>query len=122
MRDCYDDEDSFIGALADWFIVGLYTGLRKAEWAQPDNKQKCPSKPELDIFGNTRAFVITDIEFETVSRWLLRGIACLFVLPNNVRKVWVTFWTQKNGVNGERRMFRRTNKQTNKQTHGLLLI
>jgi hypothetical protein len=54
--------DGLLACLADWYIsIGLYTGLRKSEWAQPENNQYKPTSFQKDVFGNARAFTINDI-------------------------------------------------------------
>ena len=107
-----EDPDSYVLVLADWYIVGLNAGLRKAEWAQPEDKQLDPECPELNEKEETKAFCLNDIRIETVKmgrrRHLYTGAACLKVHPNQVRKMWIKFKTQKNGEHGEERMFTRT--------------
>jgi hypothetical protein len=102
--------DGLLACLADWYVIGLNAGLRKSEWAQPENKQYKPSDYQKDVFGNARAFTINDIRVEDGSRRRFRGFACLKLSPNEVRQMWITFRTQKNGNNGEQRLFTRVVK------------
>ena len=97
-----DDADGMHAALADWFVIGLHAGLRKSEWAQPLDGQKDPDNPETNQFNDARAFCINDVEIETMNRKRYRGHNCLKMDPNSVRKMWITFRSQKNGENGER--------------------
>ena len=96
-----------MAALADWCVIGLHAGLRKSEWAQPGYSQCDPEDPELNPRGDPQAFCINDIEIETLDRKRHKGLRCLLVGPNDVRKMWITFRMQKNKNHGERRMFTR---------------
>lgn len=57
--------DSLEAATADWFSVGLYTGLRKSEWAQPNNQHWHPHTflREDNYTPLPRAFMRKDIRF-----------------------------------------------------------
>ena len=102
------DDDCLIAALADWYIIGLHLGLRKSEWAQENDSQREVTRYQTNIHGMARAFVIIDIRVQTVGGRRYSGHTCLRVKPNTVRELWVKFRTQKNGRNGEERMFTRT--------------
>ena len=108
MASAEGNNNSVLAALADWCVLGMNAGLRESEWAQPKNSQKSPSNYERDIFGNARAFTINDIEIETTSKRRYKGKRCLLVNPADIVKVWIRFRTQKNGKNGQRRLFQRT--------------
>jgi len=94
-------------ALADWYKIGILAGLHKAEWAQDKDAIADIHLVHKNIFGDTAAFCIIDIEIETVDHTQLVGPQCLLVAPCAVRKMWITFRTQKNGDNGEKKLFTR---------------
>ena len=103
-----DDDDCLIAVLADWYVIGLHLGLRKSEWAQELDSQWNVTRYNADIHGRARAFIILDFRIQTTGGRRYSGHSCLRVQPNTVRKLWVTFRTQKNGQHGEERMFTRT--------------
>ena len=92
--------DSIHAALADWFECGLFLGFRKSEWAQDSGHYNIHSQVKKDRFGNTRAFVFSDIVcLDANSR---RNVGfCSATIPERMQ---VTFRTQKNGRNGERKL------------------
>lgn len=61
------DQDSLEAAISDWFAVGLYTGIRKSEWAQPDDTHWHPHTflTEDRFSPLPRAFILPDISFLT---------------------------------------------------------
>ena len=103
-------EDSLMAAAADWFECGLFLGLRLSEWAQ-DTPGKNIEAYQRDFRQQSRAFNMSDIRFESNTRARLTAQQ---VLENNlddsIVKCWVKFRTQKNGHNGEERLFTRNEK------------
>jgi len=98
--------------LVDFFEVGLSVGYRLAEWAQ-NAENPDPHFPALnhlkppDIL--TRAFVQSDFRAQLGERpykWYT-GILLLVIPLERFRKVELTFRTQKNRVNGEKRVWTR---------------
>ena len=67
--------------------------------------QKRPSDYATNIHSDSLAFCISNIVIETKGSKRLCGAACLTIQPNDVRKMWITFHTQKNGQNGEKGMY-----------------
>ena len=107
-------QDSLLAALADWFKVGLFAGLRKSEWAQDAGNSdiRCP---QLDVKNGTRAFCLCDIHFESQTRRRYSAIDCLSAPANEtVVKCWITFRTQKNGEHGEEHLFTRNKSGSGK--------
>ena len=98
------DPDSMLAALADWYIVGLHLGLRKGEWAQPQNSMKQILKYALDVFGDSRAFTIIDLQVETKKGARRKSHSITAVNVEILAKIWVTFRTQKNGDNGDKKL------------------
>jgi len=94
-------------ALADWYEIGILAGLRKVKWAQDKDAAADFQLVAKNIFGDAAAFCIIDIDIETVDRTRLVGPQCILVAPCAVRKMWITFRTQKNGDNGEKKLFTR---------------
>ena len=105
-----NDEFGLLSALADWFEVGLMAGLRRSEWAQPSGRAADPRFVTLNQFGDPMAFIMDDIRVQTVHGRRLDGATCFLVDWNDVQKVWLRFRTQKNGDNGQEKLFvRNTN-------------
>jgi hypothetical protein len=92
--------DGIFAACCDWFLIGLYQGLRRSEWAQPSANAALGTH-QRDIFHETKAFTINDFTFETTSRQRLVGAEVLQVPPTSVQKLFIRYRTQKNGNNGE---------------------
>ena len=108
--------DSLIAAIAPWLDLGLYTGFRRIEWAQPSSKHANPSQPQtLESRDPTTgvltpttipyAFLPTDwLFFDThnnpIPLHLITTSACPIA-----SKVRITFRYQKNGQHGETKEF-----------------
>ena len=99
--------DSLWAATADWFECGLFAGLRLSEWAQESGSGKMGSY-QRDFKHQARAFTLGDIRFEDNKR---SRFTAKQVLETNadatITKCWIKFRTQKNGQNGEERLFAR---------------
>ena len=96
---------SLLAAIADWSECGLFTGHRLTEWAQPQGHQTL-ADPHLDIFGNPRAFRLNDLTFARQGRVHMTLSAAL-ASPDDVYSISVCWRTQKNGENGEKKIFTR---------------
>jgi hypothetical protein len=99
--------DSLACALSDWFCVGLYTGHRKSEWAQPDHAHSAPSEyMREDCETNIpRAFTWDDVTFHTTRRQPLSTDHVL-ALPDDavmdtVGQMAIRWRTQKNGARNQ---------------------
>lgn len=104
------DPRSLIPALVDGFAMALLAGFRLTEWAQPAGRHS-PRNPLLNHLHPpniaTRALCPADIRVETVDHHRAVGLAiCAIPLPK-IRKMWIKFRTQKNGHNGEERLYTR---------------
>ena len=75
--------DSLDAILADWFLVGMYTGFRLSEWAQPASHIRQSKDFQRNIDGSSTAITSKDI---TIKQSLLT----------------VCYRFQKNGGNGEK--------------------
>jgi hypothetical protein len=98
--------DSDLAALLDWFTIGLFAGLRKSEWAQ-DSGTTLVGSQQLNFRGETQAFCINDFRFELSNGKRVQGYAVLSAPAETVTKLRITFRTQKNGENGEEKLFAR---------------
>jgi hypothetical protein len=102
--------DGVICALTDGFEQGYCAGYRLSEWSQP-TRLSDPLSPQLNhLVGahiRTRAIVPDDIRILTSSRHAAAGLAILTYHPSQITKMWVKWRTQKNGQNGEEKLFAR---------------
>lgn len=98
-------EDHIHKVLADWYEAILFTGQRKSEWAQPDEKCMRLGDYHRNIFGDAYACRLVDLRIETTDPRRLAGVRCLEVTPSQVKYMWLKYRTQKNGSNGEERMY-----------------
>ena len=102
--------DSLLAAAADWFQCGLHAGLRLTEWAQ---EAGCADlqKYKKDFHNDARAFLLGDIRFEDDARTRFTAQQVLAKdADTSIVKCWVKFRTQKNGQNGEEKLFTRNDK------------
>lgn len=97
------EPNSLLSALCDWFAVALAGGFRLTEWAQPSHVKDLFSVI-LDQFGDTRAFTLVDVTFFDSRKRRLTHTQAL-TSPNLVTHVEVRWRTQKNGQNGEIKLF-----------------
>lgn len=98
--------DSLVKALVDWFVVGIFAGLRCGEYAQTSTQAIDPDKPTLNERGDTRAFTLNDIRVRTKDGRTLRGSEILDRPYAETESLWLKFRTQKNGKHGAERLFR----------------
>jgi hypothetical protein len=99
----YDDHIDQV--LADWYEICLFTGQRKSEWAQPDERCKLLGHYHRNIFGDAYACRLLDLRIETKDQCRLSGVRCLERPASDVKHMWLKYRTQKNGSNGEERMY-----------------
>jgi hypothetical protein len=102
--------NGLVCALADGFEQGYCAGYRLSEWAQPARLSN-PLSPQLnhlvDAPIRTRAIVPNDLRILTSCRHLVSGLSILAYDPTQISKMWVKWRTQKNGQNGEEKLFAR---------------
>lgn len=102
--------DSLACALLDGFEQGYCAGYRLSEWAQP-SRVSDPLAPQLnhlvDAPIRTRALVPADFRVLTETRHRFSGLAILTCPLPTISKMWVRWRTQKNGQNGEEKLFAR---------------
>lgn len=98
-------EDHIDIVLADWYEVCLFTGARKSEWAQPDERATLLDNYQRNIFGDAYAFCMRDLRIETKTHERRSGLACLDFPASDVNLMWITYRAQKNGNNGEERLY-----------------
>lgn len=94
--------------LTDGFAGGINAGFRLSEWAQPAGNRD-PSRPLLAFnpkdSSPTKAIVPNDIVGHTSDLRRLIGLAIVTVAFREFVKMLLEFRYQKNGQNGEIRMF-----------------
>lgn len=102
--------DSLVCALVDGFEQGFVAGNRLTEWAQPAGKSN-PAQPLLSRYLvdpiRTRAFVPNDFRILTYTRHHAVGLQILRHSLPSIHKMWCKWRTQKNGQNGEEKLFTR---------------
>jgi hypothetical protein len=90
------DADSFYVTCVDWFLLGLYLGLRHSEWAQSRaNNQLGTHQMNRLRDPQPQAFLLGDFEFRDISGRRVPHTELLTIDPSRLRKLFVTFWTQK---------------------------
>lgn len=92
-------------AMANWCVINLRCGNRKSEWAQPEEKNGNPDRPHLNRKKETYAFCLIDVKVKTRDGRELEGADMLSVPVSQILEVWIRYRMQKNGENGEWRMY-----------------
>ena len=101
------DPSTIIPVLTNGFGAGLNAGFRLSEWAQPSGTWD-PSSPQLGLAKEgilTRAIVPADLEIHSLSHRRMIGTEALAIPMHQVSSLFCTWRFQKNGQNGERRLF-----------------
>jgi len=100
--------NSLVVALTDGFEQSYVAGSRLSEWAQPSGKSN-PMLPQQNHLVSepvrTRAFVPNDFRIQTFSHHRSVGLAILQYQLPEIYKMWCKWRTQKNGQNGEEKLF-----------------
>jgi hypothetical protein len=91
--------------LADWYEICLFTGQRKSEWAQPDERCMLLGNYHRNLMGDAYACCLTDLRIETKDKRRRSGVRCLEHPASDVQFMWIKYRMQKNGSNGEERMY-----------------
>jgi len=101
------DSDGPLAALSDWFNNGLYAGYRLSEFAQSSHKSD-PEQADRNIFNRITAFTVNDVTFIGLNKHsIITPRAALTCNPDTIAGVKLRWDTQKNGQNGETRLFAR---------------
>lgn len=105
-------EDTIELAIADWTALGLSTGIRRSEWAQPDTKHSDVNNPDTkEGRGIISAFLPEDWEFFDNKGGKFRGLQeAVDAGIANVSKFRVTWRVQKNGDNGQVKTYTRNDR------------
>ncbi len=103
------DDCCLIAALANWTLCNLYAGCRGIEWMQTDSTNRDITTYHRNRFGNAYAFTLQDVQCTTAANKLL-SIPEALANPDNVGCIRLRFEEQKNGENGEKKLFVRNTK------------
>ena len=103
------DDCCLDAAIANWTLCNLYAKCRGVEWMQTDSSNSEPQSYHRNRFGNAYAFTIRDVQCKTESNKLL-SIQEAIASPNQVGCIRLRFEEQKNGENGETKLFVRNPK------------
>jgi hypothetical protein len=99
--------DSLLPALADWFQCALFAGFRLSEWAQ-DAHHSALDSYRRDMHHDAKALCLGDVRFEFANGARVSSVAALATdQPLLLTKCWIKFRTQKNGENGQEKLFSR---------------
>jgi hypothetical protein len=91
-------------SLRNWFGCGLLGGFRLSEWAQ-DTNVDLSSAPLLDDSGVPKAFCLPGVDFRLDNNKRVSMREALRLPPAAIHRSLITFTHQKNGNNGETRVF-----------------
>jgi len=98
------DDCCLDAAMANWTLCNLYAGCRGIEWAQTDVNNAPLSNYHKNRFGNSYAFTLEDVECLTLTNQRI-NIQHALSAPENVGSIKLRFEEQKNGENGEMKLF-----------------
>ena len=93
-------------ALANWTLCNLYAGCRGIEWAQTNCTHRTLYQFHKNRFGNAYAFTLQDVQCFTTASCPV-SIDQAISTPTLVAKIKLRFEEQKNGDNGEWKLFTR---------------
>ena len=94
-------------AMANWTMCNLYAGCRGIEWAQTNCTHRTLSTFHRNRFGNAYAFTLADVQCFTTASHPLTIPHQALMNPTTVGKIKLRFEEQKNGDNGEWKLFTR---------------
>jgi hypothetical protein len=96
--------------MANWTLCNLYAGCRGIEWAQTDATNTSLSNYHKNRFGNAYAFTLEDVECLTITNQRISHQQAI-AAPETVGSIKLRFEEQKNGENGEKKLFVRNNNK-----------
>jgi len=105
-------EDSLVAALADWFVLGEYTGARLSEWAQTLAHTQRGQIGCNNIDNSSKAFILEDFQFEGSRCKRLCNAPNHTLNPHEVHGVRICWCYQKNGDNGQKILYTRNTANT----------
>ena len=91
-------------AMANWALCNLYAGCRGVEWAQPSTACAPLSAYYRNRYDHAYAFTLADVRCSTDAGASV-PIALAVSQPSEVGKIHLRFEEQKNGDNGEWKLF-----------------
>ena len=103
------DDCCLISALANWTICNLYAGCRGIEWMQTNSQNQDANAYHKNRFGNAYAFTLQDVQCASASNQIMT-IQEALSNPTKVGSIRIRFEEQKNGENGEKKLFVRNPK------------
>jgi hypothetical protein len=106
------DDCCLTAAMANWTLCNLYAGCRGIEWAQTQRIHRPLNTFHKNRFKNAYAFTLNDVLCFTITSSPLTFAQAL-ATPSRVEKIKLRFEEQKNGENGEWKLFTRNHSNTN---------
>ena len=100
------DDCCLAAAMANWTLCNLYAGCRGIEWAQTQTAHQNIHTFHKNRFKNAYAFTLNDVMCFTLNSSPLTFAQALNK-PAIVEKIKLRFEEQKNGENGEWKLFTR---------------
>ena len=100
------DDCCLAAAMYNWTLCNLYAGCRSIKWAQTNPTHRPLSSFHRNRFGYAYAFTLADVQCFTTSSSPL-PIEQAITFPSTVTKIKLRFEEQKNGENGEWKLFTR---------------
>ena len=98
-KDAINHQYNHIAATKDWLMFGLQAGFRRMKWVHDMTYLNKCGTYQRNIDGSSSAFVKSDFEF-----WGPKGKHLYHTKPiifDDVSTVRLTWWYQKNLVNGQ---------------------
>ncbi|KAI2509334.1 hypothetical protein MHU86_5087 [Fragilaria crotonensis] len=107
LSSSHEDDCCLNAAMVNWTLCNLYAGCRGIEWAQTQLIHKPVNKFHMNRFKNAYAFTLSDVLCFTENSGPLTFAQAL-AHPLTVGKLKLRFEEQKNGQNGEWKLFTKT--------------
>jgi len=105
-RPIHPNDSCLAAAMTNWTLCNLYAGCRGIEWAQTNVANKPINSFFLNRFNHAYAFALADVQCLTANSGPLT-IPQALANPKIVGKIKLRFEEQKNGENGEWKLFTR---------------
>jgi hypothetical protein len=98
------DDCCLEAAIANWTLCNMFAGCRGIEWMQTNSTNIPLHTHHKNRFGNAYAFTLEDVQCKNTSNQIL-SIREAIENPDNIGSIHIRFEEQKNGENGEKKLF-----------------
>lgn len=106
------DNNCESNAIADWLVIGRQAGCRISEYGQDQIELDTTGTHALNVFGDPKAFILTDFKFYKSGGVLIPSTKTDQVPPSDIAAATITWRFQKNGEKNETIWYARNDTQS----------